>query len=80
MGANIVRNFFASIQDVVGGRSGSYEDVICKAKNEALDEMQREAMRLGADASLSIDIDYETIGTSMLMVAVSGTAVILEST
>ncbi|ALO29437.1 heavy metal-binding domain-containing protein [Porphyromonas gingivalis] len=80
MGANIVRNFFASIQDVVGGRSGSYEEVICKAKNEALDEMQREAMRLGADASLSIDIDYETIGTSMLMVAVSGTAVILEST
>lgn len=44
MGANIVRNFFASIQDVVGGRSGSHEEVICKAKNEALDEMQREAM------------------------------------
>ncbi len=78
MGANIVRDFFASIRDVVGGRSGSYEEVIRKAKNEALDEMQREAMRLGADAILSIDIDYETIGTSMLMVAVSGTAVILE--
>lgn len=78
MGANIVRDFFASIRDVVGGRSGSYEEVIHKAKNEALDEMQREAVRLGADAILSIDIDYETIGTSMLMVAVSGTAVILE--
>ena len=78
MGANIVRDFFASIRDVVGGRSGSYEEVIRKAKNEALGEMQREAMRLGADAILSIDIDYETIGTSMLMVAVSGTAVLLE--
>ncbi len=77
MGANVFRDFFAGIRDIVGGRTRSYEDVLKRAKEEALNEMANEAMRLGANAILSVDIDYETIGTgnTMLMVAVSGTAV-----
>lgn len=77
MGANVFRDFFAGIRDIVGGRTRSYEDVLKRAKEEALNEMANAAMRLGANAILSVDIDYETIGTgnTMLMVAVSGTAV-----
>ncbi|MDO5074702.1 MAG: heavy metal-binding domain-containing protein [Bacteroidales bacterium] len=77
IGANFVRDLFASIRDFVGGRSGSYEEVLREAKNTALQELQTEAMRMGADAVVGIDLDYETIGAngSMLMVTASGTAV-----
>lgn len=77
IGANFVRDLFASIRDFVGGRSGSYEEVLREAKQTALRELQEEAVRLGADAVVGIDLDYETIGAngSMLMVTASGTAV-----
>ena len=77
LGANIFRDVFAGIRDVIGGRSGSYEKVLREAREAALREMQAEARRLGADAVVGVDYDYETLGAngSMLMVAVSGTAV-----
>ncbi|TXH21007.1 MAG: YbjQ family protein [Chitinophagaceae bacterium] len=75
IGANIVRDFFASIRDVVGGRSGSYEEVLREAKNTAIEEMRQYAIRLGANAVIGVDLDYETVGQSMLMVTASGTAV-----
>ena len=77
LGANIFRDVFAGIRDVIGGRSGSYEKVLREAREAALREMQDEARRLGADAVVGVDYDYETLGAngSMLMVAVSGTAV-----
>lgn len=75
IGANIFRDFFASITDLVGGRSNAYEEVLRKAKDAALQEMAEHAKGLGANAVLSIDLDYETIGGSMLMVTASGTAV-----
>lgn len=75
LGANIFRDFFAGIRDVVGGRSGSYEKVLREARDAAMREMQAEAARLGGNAVVGIDIDYETISDTMLMVAVSGTAV-----
>lgn len=77
IGANIFKDIFASIRDVVGGRSGSYEKVLREAKDSALAEMQAEARRLGADAVIGIDLDYETIGANgaMIMVSASGTAV-----
>lgn len=77
IGANIFKDFFASIRDIVGGRSGSYERVLREAKETALLEMQQEAARLGADAIIGIDLDYETVGANggMLMVTASGTAV-----
>lgn len=75
LGANIFRDFFASIRDVIGGRSGSYEEVLQEAKDTALKEMTQRAQALGANAVVGVDIDYETLGRSMLMVAASGTAV-----
>ena len=77
IGANIFKDFFAGIRDIVGGRSGSYEKVLREAKDTALKEMTDEAMRLGADAVIGIDLDYETVGSTggMLMVTASGTAV-----
>lgn len=80
LGANIFRDFFASIRDIVGGRSAAYEKELRKAKDIALGEMREQAKNLGANAIVGIDIDYETIGTnsSMLMVSANGTAVILE--
>jgi uncharacterized protein YbjQ (UPF0145 family) len=80
LGANIFRDFFASVRDIVGGRSAAYEKELRKAKNIALDEMQEQAKSLGANAIIGIDIDYETIGTnsSMLMVSANGTAVVVE--
>lgn len=77
LGANIFRDFFASIRDVVGGRSGSYEKVLLDCKEEALAQMQERAEELGADAILAVDLDYEVIGKegSMLMVSANGTAV-----
>ncbi|KHJ37310.1 MULTISPECIES: heavy metal-binding domain-containing protein [Pedobacter] len=80
IGANIVKDFFAGIRDIVGGRSGSYEEGLREAKNIALAEMQDYAAKLGANAILGVDLDYETMGASgsMLMVSASGTAVIIE--
>ncbi len=80
LGANIFRDFFASIRDIVGGRSAAYEKELRKAKDIALGEMREQAKNLGANAIIGIDIDYETIGTnsSMLMVSASGTAVVVE--
>ncbi|HAV24293.1 MAG: hypothetical protein A2X67_06095 [Ignavibacteria bacterium GWA2_55_11] len=78
LGANIFRDFFAGIRDIVGGRSAAYENELRRAKEIALQEMQEQAQRLGANAIIGIDLDYETIGNSMLMVSSSGTAVKLE--
>lgn len=76
LGANIVRDFFAGVRDIVGGRSAAYEKELAKARTIALEEMETRAREHGADAIIGIDIDYETIGGgSMLMVSVSGTAV-----
>ena len=79
IGANFMKDFFAGIRDIIGGRSGSYEKVLREAKDTALDEMRQRAADLGANAVVGIDIDYETVGQSgsMLMVAVSGTAVVI---
>ncbi len=80
LGANIFRDFFAKITDVVGGRSGAYEGELRKAKDIAMGEMSEQAKQMGANAVIGIDLDYETIqmgsGGGMLMVSVSGTAVI----
>ncbi|WP_169082989.1 YbjQ family protein [Paenibacillus sp. PL91] len=75
MGANVVRDFFASITDIVGGRSGAYESKLKEARDVAIDEMKNQASKLGANAIVAIDIDYEVVREGMLMVAVSGTAV-----
>jgi len=77
IGANIFRDFLASITDVVGGRASSYEKVLRKAKNEALLEMSQRAKELGANAVIGVDLDYENLGKggSMLMVVATGTAV-----
>ncbi|NIK75488.1 uncharacterized protein YbjQ (UPF0145 family) [Paenibacillus castaneae] len=75
MGANVVRDFLASITDIIGGRSGAYESKLKEARDVAISEMKDQASRLGANAIVAIDIDYEVIREGMLMVAVSGTAV-----
>lgn len=79
IGANMFKDLFAGIRDIVGGRAGSYEKVLREAKDEAMREMMERAQMLGANAIVGIDLDYETIGAngSMLMVAASGTAVVL---
>lgn len=80
VGANAFRDFFAGIRDIVGGRAGGYENALRGAREIAFEEAQAQARRLGADAVIGIDIDYETVGQSggMLMVTVSGTAVKLK--
>lgn len=78
LGANLFRDIFASIRDIVGGRANSYETVLRDGRNTAFGEMMQEAQRLGANAIVGIDVDYETLGKSMLMVSVSGTAVSVE--
>lgn len=76
LGANILRDFFAGITDIVGGRSRAYEQELRQAREIALREMAEEAQALGANAVVGIDLDYETVGEgSMLMVSASGTAV-----
>ncbi len=77
IGTNVFRDLFASIRDFVGGRSGSYEKVLRKAKDTALREMEEQARSLGANAVIGVDLDYETVGDSgsMLMVTAAGTAV-----
>lgn len=74
MGANIVRDIFASVTDIIGGRSGVYESKLADARETALTEMQDRARALGANAVIGVDLDYEVIG-QMLMVSASGTAV-----
>lgn len=78
MGANIVRDLFASITDIVGGRSGAYEEKLAQARQISIDEMESKARSLGANAVIGIDIDYEVVREGMLMVTSSGTAVFLE--
>lgn len=79
LGANVFKDFFAGIRDILGGRSGSYEKVLRRARQEAIEDMLDQARGLGANAVVGVDLDYETIqvqdGGSMLMVSVSGTAV-----
>ncbi|MEQ9425979.1 MAG: heavy metal-binding domain-containing protein [Cyclobacteriaceae bacterium] len=77
IGANLFKDVFASITDVVGGRSSSYERVLVEAKDNALQELEMRAKAMGADAVIGVDLDYETIGSSgsMLMVSANGTAV-----
>ena len=79
IGANFIKDILASVRDFVGGRSASYEKVLREAKDIAMQEMIQRAQQMGANAIVGIDIDYETIGqgNSMLMVATSGTAVVI---
>jgi uncharacterized protein YbjQ (UPF0145 family) len=77
LGANIFRDFFAGITDIIGGRSSAYEKELRKAKDIALEEMKAQAAEMGANAVIGVDLDYETVGPNggMLMVSASGTAV-----
>ena len=81
LGTNILRDFMASIRDVIGGRSSGYEEELRKAKEAAIAEMEEDARRLGANAVVGVDLDYEHLGggsRSMLMVTANGTAVRIE--
>ena len=75
VGANMFRDFFARVRDVVGGRAGGYEKALRGAKDAAMEDMIEEARDMGADAVLAVDLDYETVGDTMLMVSANGTAV-----
>ena len=83
LGANIFKDLFAGIRDIVGGRSAAYEGELQKAKEIALQELQSRASAMGANAIVAVDLDYETIqiqdGGSMLMVSATGTAVLIEN-
>ena len=78
--SGVIRDFAASIRNIIGGRSGSYEEELLRARNQAMDELADRAARLGADAVVGIDIDYEVLGENngMMMVTASGTAVKLD--
>jgi len=80
LGANLFRDIFANIRDIVGGRSGAYEKELAQARDIALQEMQDHAQQLGANAVLGVDLDYEVLGQAngMLMVSASGTAVVVK--
>jgi uncharacterized protein YbjQ (UPF0145 family) len=80
LGANVFRDLFAGIRDIVGGRAGAYEKVLKDARDTALEELGEEARRLGGNAVVAIDLDYEVLGSngSMLMVSASGTAVVID--
>ena len=82
LGANIFKDFFAGIRDIVGGRSAAYEKELRKAKDIAINEMVSQAQQMGANAVIAVDLDYETIGSgsgsNMLMVSASGTAVVTD--
>ncbi|MBB4825205.1 uncharacterized protein YbjQ (UPF0145 family) [Sporosarcina luteola] len=75
MGANIVRDLFASVTDIVGGRSAAYEDKLAEGRQIALNEMEERARRLGANAIIGIDLDFETVREGMMMCIATGTAV-----
>jgi uncharacterized protein YbjQ (UPF0145 family) len=83
LGANLFKDLFAGIRDIVGGRSGAYEEELRRAKQIAVDEMVEQAAALGANAVVGVDLDYETIGVgsggNMLMVSASGTAVVVQN-
>ncbi|HDR1024536.1 YbjQ family protein [Pasteurella multocida] len=79
-GSNFIRDFFAGITDIIGGRSGAYESKIARARKEALEELQQQAKRLGANAVVGIEVNYTSIngeGKSMFMIVASGTAVVV---
>ncbi|HEX6573126.1 MAG TPA: heavy metal-binding domain-containing protein [Steroidobacteraceae bacterium] len=80
MGANVFKDLFAGVRDIVGGRSGTYERELQRAREIALDELEQRARSLGANAVVGVDLDYEVLGqaNSMLMVSASGTAVVVE--
>ena len=78
MGANVVRDFLAGISDIVGGRSGAYEQKLVQARQVAINEMTEHALQIGANAVVGVDIDYEVIRDGMLMVTACGTAVRLQ--
>jgi len=78
VGANMFRDFFARVRDIVGGRAGGYEKALRGAKDAAMEDMIEEASDRGANAVVGVDLDYESIGDSMLMVSVNGTAVRVE--
>ena len=80
LGANVFKDFFAGIRDIVGGRSAAYEEELRKAKDLAIGEMVEQARSAGCNAVIAVDLDYETIGSSgsMLMVSASGTAVVID--
>ena len=80
LGANVVKDFFAGIRDIVGGRSGTYERELQKAREIALKEMEQRAAEVGANAVVGVDLDFEVLGqgNGMLMVSASGTAVVVE--
>ncbi len=80
LGANILKDMFASVRDIVGGRSGTYEKELRKARRIALEELAEQARELGANAVVGIDLDYEVLGekNGMLMVSASGTAVVID--
>jgi uncharacterized protein YbjQ (UPF0145 family) len=81
LGANIFKDFFASVRDIVGGRSGAYEQELRRAKEIALQEMADQARGLGANAVVAVDLDYESLGSQgggMLMVTAAGTAIVYE--
>ncbi|SPH21190.1 hypothetical protein ASD8599_01939 [Ascidiaceihabitans donghaensis] len=77
MGANVVRDFFAGITDIVGGRSGAYESKLQDARETAMRELEERARAAGGNAVVGVDLDYEVVGDSMLMVSASGTAVVI---
>ena len=77
MGANVVRDVFAQITDIVGGRSGAYESKLQDARDTALRELEQRAGEMGSNAVVGVDLDYEVVGQSMLMVSASGTAVVI---
>ncbi|QDX95250.1 YbjQ family protein [Brevibacterium sp. JNUCC-42] len=75
MAANVVRDFMAGVRDIIGGRSGAYEDKLAEGRSIAINEMKDKAAKLGANAVIGINLDFETIGNGMMMVVASGTAV-----
>jgi uncharacterized protein YbjQ (UPF0145 family) len=77
MGANVIRDIFASITDIVGGRSGAYEQKLIEARKISIQEMVDQAEELGANAVVGVDIDYEVVREGMLMVTAAGTAVVV---
>lgn len=80
IGSNLVKDFLASVRDVVGGRSGAYEQALREAKGLAIKEMIEQAQRLGANAVIGVDLDYQTVGANggLLMVSANGTAVVTD--
>jgi uncharacterized protein YbjQ (UPF0145 family) len=78
LGANVVRDLFAGITDIIGGRSGAYEKSLQEARDTAMRELSERAVSAGGNAVVGIDLDYEVVGSSMLMVSASGTSVTLE--